>query len=78
MPLPEGRLMPNRFDPRIDILPPAQQEIWSQLAPAPKLSFVLYGETAVALHLGHRISIDFDFFKADSLVLWRTVARTDQ
>jgi hypothetical protein len=68
MPLPEGRLMPNRFDPRIDILPPAQQEIWSQLAPAPKLSFVLYGETAVALHLGHRISIDFDFFKADSLV----------
>jgi hypothetical protein len=24
--------------------------------------FVLYGETAVALHLGHRHSIDFDFF----------------
>jgi hypothetical protein len=28
---------------------------------------VLYGGTAVALHLGHRISIDFDFFKADPL-----------
>jgi hypothetical protein len=26
------------------------------------LSFVLYGGTAVALHLGHRISVDFDFF----------------
>lgn len=59
--------MPDRFDPRIEILPPAQQEIWSQLAPAPDLSFVLYGGTAVALHLGHRISIDFDFFKTEPL-----------
>lgn len=59
--------MPDRFDPRIEILPPAQQEIWSQLAPAPDLSFVLYGVTAVALHLGHRISIDFDFFKTEPL-----------
>src|SRR5947208_15429471 len=67
MPLLEGRSMPGRFDPRIEILPPAQKEIWSQLAPAPNLSFVLYGGTAVALHLGHRISVDFDFFKAESL-----------
>lgn len=59
--------MPDRFDPRIEILPPAQQEIWSQLAPAPDLSFVLYGGTAVALHLGHRISIDFDFFSTEPL-----------
>ncbi len=59
--------MPDRFDPRIDILPPAQQEIWSQLSPAPNLSFVLYGGTAVALHLGHRVSVDFDFFKAEPL-----------
>ena len=59
--------MPDRFDPRIDILPPAQREIWPQLAPAPDLSFVLYGGTAVALHLGHRVSIDFDFFKAEPL-----------
>ena len=59
--------MPGPFDPRIDILPPAQKEIWSQLAPAPKLSFVLYGGTAIALHLGHRVSIDFDFFKAEPL-----------
>jgi hypothetical protein len=54
--------MPDPFEPRIDILPPAQKEIWPQLAPAPGLSFVLYGGTAVALHLGHRVSIDFDFF----------------
>ena len=67
MPLRGGRSMPDRFDPRTKILPPAQQEIWSQLAPAPGLSFVLYGGTAVALYLGHRISIDFDFFKAEPL-----------
>jgi hypothetical protein len=59
--------MPDPFEPRIDILPPAQREIWPQLAPAPELSFVLYGGTAVALHLGHRVSIDFDFFKAEPL-----------
>jgi Nucleotidyl transferase AbiEii toxin, Type IV TA system len=59
--------MPDPFEPRIEILPPAQKEIWPQLAPAPNLSFVLYGGTAVALHLGHRVSVDFDFFRADSL-----------
>ena len=59
--------MPDRFDPRIEILPPAQKEIWAGLAPAPDLSFVLYGGTAVALQLGHRVSIDFDFFRAEPL-----------
>ena len=59
--------MSGLFDPQIDILPAAQKEIWPQLAPAPDLSFVLYGGTAVALHLGHRVSIDFDFFKAEPL-----------
>jgi hypothetical protein len=49
------------------MLPAPQREIWPQLSPAPNLSFVLYGGTAVALHLGHRISIDFDFFKAGPL-----------
>src|ERR1700677_4006138 len=62
--LPGGRSMLARLDPRIDILPLVQREIWPQLAPAPDLAFVLYGGTAVALHLGHRVSIDFDFFKA--------------
>lgn len=59
--------MSDRFDPRIDILPAAQQELWSLLAPAKGLNFVLYGGTAVALHLGHRTSIDFDFFNAEPL-----------
>ncbi|WP_373321508.1 nucleotidyl transferase AbiEii/AbiGii toxin family protein [Rivihabitans pingtungensis] len=32
------------------------------LAQASKLGFVLYGGTAIALRLGHRESVDFDFF----------------
>lgn len=59
--------MSELFDPHVDILPAAQREIWPQLAPARGLGFVLYGGTAVALHLGHRTSIDFDFFQAESL-----------
>jgi hypothetical protein len=59
--------MPARLDPRTDILPKTQQEIWPLLAPAPRLSFVLYGGTAVALHLGHRVSVDFDFFRSAPL-----------
>jgi len=59
--------MPDSFEPKTEILPKAQQEIWPLLSPAPKLSFVLYGGTAVALYLGHRISVDFDFFRAEPL-----------
>jgi hypothetical protein len=59
--------VPDSFEPKTGILPKAQQEIWPRLAPAPALSFVLYGGTAIALHLGHRSSIDFDFFRAEPL-----------
>jgi Nucleotidyl transferase AbiEii toxin, Type IV TA system len=59
--------MPDSFEPKTEILPKAQQEIWPLLTPAPGLSFVLYGGTAVALHLGHRISLDFDFFRTEPL-----------
>lgn len=59
--------MQRSLDARIDILPAAQQEIWPLLAAAPRLSFVLYGGTAVALYLGHRTSVDFDFFNAAPL-----------
>lgn len=45
----------------LKILPPAQLKLWPLLKDIPK-EFVLYGGTAVALQLGHRISIDFDFF----------------
>jgi predicted nucleotidyltransferase component of viral defense system len=55
--------MPERFEAKTAILPKAQQEIWPLLAPAAGLSYVLYGGTAVALHLGHRSSVDFDFFR---------------
>ena len=59
--------MPRRFETKKAILPTAQQEIWPQLASAQRASFVLYGGTAIALHLGHRTSVDFDFFSAEPL-----------
>jgi hypothetical protein len=59
--------MPRRFEPKTAILPKPQKEIWPRLAPAAGLSFVLYGGTAVVLHLGHRTSVDFDFFRAAPL-----------
>jgi hypothetical protein len=50
------------FQPRMEILPAGQQAFWPHLSGARKLGFVLYGGTAIALRLGHRTSIDFDFF----------------
>lgn len=47
--------------PLLDILPPTQREFWPQLSELPS-RFVLYGGTAIALRLGHRVSVDFDFF----------------
>lgn len=55
------------FQPHQEILPSAQKKLWSQLQPAAALGFVLYGGTAVALQLGHRQSIDFDFFSERAL-----------
>ena len=49
------------FRPKLDILPAAQRLIWDDLNQIPR-SFVLYGGTAIALRLGHRQSVDFDFF----------------
>jgi hypothetical protein len=59
--------MPQRLEPKLGILSPAQREIWTSLAPAARLNFVLYGGTAIALHLGHRESLDFDFFRSEPL-----------
>ena len=53
------------LNPRLDILPTAQRALWSELKQTPR-SFVLYGGTAMALRLGHRQSIDFDFFSNES------------
>ncbi|MBC7376957.1 MAG: nucleotidyl transferase AbiEii/AbiGii toxin family protein [Burkholderiaceae bacterium] len=46
----------------MEVLPPAQQSLWPELRHAPALGFTLYGGTAIALRLGHRASVDFDFF----------------
>jgi hypothetical protein len=55
------------FTPYTAILPPEQQQVWPYLAPLQSLGFVLYGGTAIALRLGHRPSMDFDFFTAQPL-----------
>lgn len=52
----------SSFPPRLDILPPAQQTLWPLLGAVAGMGFVLYGGTAIALRLGHRQSVDFDFF----------------
>ena len=49
------------FKPNLTILPPQQLRLWQKLDLTPDY-FTLYGGTAIALRLGHRASIDFDFF----------------
>ena len=65
--------MPDLFDPGSKSFTGSEGDL-AELAPAPDLSFVLYGGTAVALRLGHRVSIDFDFFKAEPLEKARIAA----
>jgi hypothetical protein len=50
------------FKPRLDILPPAQRALWAELDATPD-HFTLYDGTALALQLGRRRSVDFDFFR---------------
>jgi len=52
----------------LDILPGDQRALWDRRLQAGFPGWVLYGGTALALRLGHRTSIDFDFFSADPLV----------
>jgi hypothetical protein len=51
----------KEFHPHLEILPSAQMRLWRELSGVPN-GFVLYGGTALALHLGHRTSVDFNFF----------------
>lgn len=53
--------MVKRLSPKLHILPPPQRRLWDELHAVPE-PFILYGGTAIALHLGHRQSEDFDFF----------------
>jgi hypothetical protein len=57
----------RKFKPCMDILPLAQRRLWPELRNAPNLGFTLYGGTAIALRLGHRESVDFDFFSEKPL-----------
>jgi len=50
-----------------EILPPEQAALLTPLAELPA-GFILYGGTALALRLGHRTSVDFDFFSASPFV----------
>jgi hypothetical protein len=49
--------------PKLSILAESQQLLWKLLGSTPP-DFVLYGGTALALRLGHRQSVDFDFFSS--------------
>lgn len=49
------------FTPNLSTLPTAQRALWPELDATPD-HFTLYGGTALALYLGHRTSVDFDFF----------------
>ena len=55
------------FQPHFEILPPPQLALWPELAEIPG-HFVLYRGTALALRLGHRQSLDFDFFTSDTVI----------
>jgi hypothetical protein len=52
----------------LNILPADQRALWEHELQAGFPGWVLYGDTALALRLGHRTSVDFDFFSADPLV----------
>ncbi len=51
--------------PRLQMLPEPQLSLWKELKNTPD-DFVLYGGTALALRIEHRVSIDFDFFSSSN------------
>jgi hypothetical protein len=48
---------------KLKVLDAPQRALWVELGQTPS-RFTLYGGTALALQLGHRKSVDFDFFSA--------------
>ena len=65
----------NKQKLHLEILPTEQRTLWDELGGTPN-HFTLYGGTALALQLGHRESIDFDFFskeKFDPLALSKKI-----
>lgn len=51
----------------LDVLPAVQRRLWESRIQAGFAGCVLYGGTALALRLGHRESIDFDFFSSQPI-----------
>ena len=60
--------MLKTFVPKLEVLSTSQKKLWPELKTVPR-HFVLYGGTAVALRLGHRASVDFDFFSSEPFVV---------
>jgi len=61
----------SEIELNLTVLPEAQRRLWGELRAVPS-QFVLCGGTAIAIQLGHRASLDFDFiapeeFDPDSL-----------
>lgn len=56
------------FKAKMGVLPDTQRALWPELKSVGD-QFVLYGGTAIAVRLGHRSSVDFDFFSAEDLNL---------
>ena len=54
------------FSPDLKVLPEAQRRLWEELRTVP-VEFTLYGGTAIALQLGHRRSVYFDFFRCGAV-----------
>lgn len=52
--------------PKLSVLPAAQKKLWPELDAVPR-QFRLAGGTGLALQLGHRSSIDFDFFAFEAI-----------
>ncbi len=51
-----------------DVLRPSQRNLLTEFGPSTgRLGFYLAGGTAIALHIGHRRSIDLDWFSGESL-----------
>lgn len=60
----------------LSVLPPPQRCLWDELSSVPG-DFVLYGGTAIALQLGHRQSVDFDFFARTAFDPLRLIEQVD-
>ncbi|KKU82466.1 MAG: hypothetical protein UY10_C0032G0002 [Microgenomates group bacterium GW2011_GWA2_47_8] len=61
-----------------NILHPRQQQVLGKLAVSRAFDYYLAGGTALALQLGHRTSLDFDFYSGGKLVSGELMTRIKQ